>query len=200
MFIAEIQKVKTSIVLTLTAFSILILIACGTGDTAATDVTTADDDQEPLVQGLDWPTTVLDPSDLYTPPEGIQTITLPEGKDTATQMRFSKGSGVHKDKADVVISPSTKGFFFLCMAERSQGGVLDMGALSDPIDEIEAPESGYMLGSKVEAIEGHTYAVKARDDEPGHFIIVRVKGFGEQPSSTPGEMSPTITIDFFYKE
>ena len=199
MFIAEIQKVKTATVLALTTFSILILIACGTGDAAATDVTTADNDQEPLVQGLDWPTTVLDPPDLYTPPEGIQTITLPEGKDTATQMRFSKGSGVHKDKADAVISPSTKGFYFYCVAERLQGGVQDMGVLSDSIDEIKPPESGYMLGSKVEAIEGHTYAVKARDDEPGHFIIVRVKGFGEQPASTPGEMSPTITIDFFYR-
>ena len=74
-----------------------------------------------------------------------------------------------------------------------------MGALSDPIDEIEAPESGYVLGSKVDAIEGHTYAVKARDDEPGHFIIVRVKGFGEKPASTPGEMSSNITIDFIYR-
>ena len=74
-----------------------------------------------------------------------------------------------------------------------------MGVLSDSIDTIEPPESGYVLGSKVDALEGHTYAVKGRDDEPGHFIIVRVTGFGEQPASTPGEMAPTITIDYIYK-
>ena len=114
-------------------------------------------------------------------------------------MRFAKGSGTHlREKGDVLITNSTTGFFFLCMAERSQGGVQDMGALSDSIDAIEPPESGYLLGAKVDALEGHVYAIKARDDEPGHFIIVRVTGFGEQPSSTPGEMSPTITIDYFY--
>ena len=199
MFGAEMKKVKTNIVLAFMTFSALMLIACGTSDTTDAGVATTDDDQEPLVQGLDWPTTVLAPSDLYTPAEGIQTITLPEGKDSATHMRFAKGAGVHKDKGDVVISPSTKGFYFFCQAERLQGGVQDMGVLSDSIDTIEPPESGYVLGSKVAALEGHTYAVKGRDDEPGHFIIVRVTGFGEQPASTPGEMAPTITIDYIYK-
>jgi hypothetical protein len=197
------SKANIALILVLMTFSTLTLAACGTSNSTATDAET----EESEGMGSHQSTTIqhLDPENLYDPPEGIQTITLPQKKENGnvprdTYMRFAMGKGTAtREKGDVLISTSTTGFFFLGMAERAQGGVQDMGVLSDSIDTIEPPESGYILGSKVDALEGHTYAIQGRDDEPGHFIIVRVTGFGEQPSSTPGEMSPTITIDYLYK-
>ena len=202
------SKANIALMLIFMTFSALTLAACGTSDSTATDVSGSDAEiAHSEGQGSHQSTTIQhpDPENLYEAPEGIQTITLPQKKEngnvpTQAYMRFSLGkSAATREKGDMLVATSTTGFFFLCMAERSQGGIQDMGALSDSIDAIEPPESGYLLGAKVDALEGHVYAIKARDDEPGHFIIVRVTGFGEQPSSTPGEMSPTITIDYFYK-
>ena len=137
----------------------------------------------------------LDPVGLYEAPTEITTVTLPR----ETNFRFSKQSKINKEKADIKVSSTSVGWYFFSFAEDLQNGVQDLGALDGPIDKIEPPESGYLLESKVPALEGHTYAVKGRDDEAGHFIIVRITGFGEQPASTPGETIPTITLDYFYR-
>ena len=132
----------------------------------------------------------LDPSSLYEPSTEITTITLPR----ETHIRFSKGSEINKDKSDFRVSTTTAGWFFLSFAELLQGGSQDLGMLDEAIDQIDPPESGYILADRVMALEGHTYAVKGRDDEAGHFIIVRVTGFGVDSEGTP-----TITLDYFYR-
>jgi len=136
-----------------------------------------------------------DPPDLYDAPTEITTVTLPR----ETQMRFSYGGNVagsltNKDKADLRVSTTSAGWYFLSFAEYLQGGTQDLGAIDEEIDQIDPPESGYILAERVMALEGHTYAVKGRDDEAGHFIIVRVTGFGVDSTGTP-----TITLDYFYR-
>ena len=139
--------------------------------------------------------TIGDPEGLYDPPKEITTVTLPVG----AHMRFSKGDEVKnslRSKGDIIIGKSSTSWYFFGKSESIMGGSQELGQLSEPLDQIEAPESGYILDSKVNVTLGYTYAVKSRDDEPGHYIIVRIKEFGEEDPRT-GKGS--ITLEYFYR-
>jgi len=137
----------------------------------------------------------MDPLGRFEPPKEITIVTIPQFSD----MRFSKGATVTTKvdgygRGDLRVMTTTGGWAFYTIAEKFQGGLQDLGEITDTLDQIEPPQSGYILGDKVQAIKAHVYAVKSRDDEPDHFIIVRVKEFGEQSDGTP-----TITLEYFYR-
>ena len=139
--------------------------------------------------------TIGDPEGLYDPPTEITAATIPAG----AHFRFSKADVVKtvlRSKGDMIANQSTTGWFAYGKSESGMGGLQELGQLSEPVDQIEAPESGYILDAKVELKIGYTYAVKSRDDEPGHYIILRVKEFGEEDPRT-GKGS--LTFEYFYR-
>lgn len=181
-------------------FTIIIisLFIIGCGGTAATTENEAparasetDDFTCENCPGL----TIGDPEGMYDPPTEITTATIIAG----AHFRFSKADvvkGVLRSKGDIIANQSTTGWFFYGKSESIQGGTQELGQLSEPVDQIDAPESGYIIDEKVDVKVGYTYAVKSRDDEPGHYIIVRILEFGEEDPRT-GKGS--ITFEYFYR-
>ena len=71
-----------------------------------------------------------------------------------------------------------------------QGGVTDLGLVSNPLRKVIPPKKGYSR-QRVKAIKGHTYVSKAKEGEENCYIIFKVIETGN------GEY---VDIEYYYKD